>query len=103
MKRADRRAARTRLISRWLRRIRARWRRKFPSGSLALQDDEIILAAVTRVETHRDIRTHSRKTCSYCNPWFRQRTREKILDQDLKQELANLDVNLHDLLRPTPD
>jgi len=90
MKRASRRAARTRLLRRWLRRIRVKWRRRFPPGSIDLPDDEILLAATTRVETHADIRNHPRKTCSYCNPWFRRRKQEKILDQDLRREMAEL-------------
>jgi hypothetical protein len=85
MKRASRRAARTRLLGRWLRRIRAKWKKVLP-------EDEAVAVdwAVHRVDTHENIRNHSRRHCSWCNPKIRTALREKILDQDLQQEMADI-------------
>jgi hypothetical protein len=102
MTRAERRANRERLATRWLRRIKAKWG-KFRYQSNAHHQDEIELRlkAVKRVDTHHNIRNHSRKNCSYCNPVYRRLAEERELDRDFSFELIQLDVSLHDLLRPS--
>jgi hypothetical protein len=101
--RADRRAARNRIANKWIIRIRARWGKRLHSRFSALTEEELRLKAVVRTETHEDLRNHPRKSCNRCNPVFRRLKQEKALKRDLDQELELLDVNLHDLLRPTPD
>jgi hypothetical protein len=102
--RADRRAARSRLAKKWLIRLLIKWGKgRFRPDPGAWTEEALRLNAVVRTETHEDIRNHPRKTCSRCNPVFRRLKQEKILDRDFNRELELLDVNLHDLLRPTPD
>jgi hypothetical protein len=96
-KRALRRANRTRVLKKWLTRIKQKRRMRNYTES------DHLLEAVRRVETHRDLRNHSRKTCSICNPVYKRLAEERELDREFDQELELLDVNLHDLLRPTPD
>ena len=96
-KRALRRANRTRVLKKWLTRIKTKRRMRNYTES------DHLLEAVRRVETHRDLRNHPRKTCSICNPVYKRLAEERELDREFGQELELLDVNLHDLLRPTPD
>jgi hypothetical protein len=75
------------MIRRWLRRIRAKWKKVLP------QDEDVAVDwAVHRAETHENIRNHSRRYCSWCNPRVRLDAQKKILDQDLQQELTEINT-----------
>jgi len=93
--RAKRRFDRKRITVKWLRRIKSKWRRH--------RSVELLLEAVKRVDTHKNIRNHCRRSCSYCNPLFRRLAEERELEKDLINELKLLDVNMHDLTRPSSD
>lgn len=88
MDRALRRYRRELVRLRWVRRIKQRrgWRRSDPEARA--------LAAVRRIKNHYDLRSHSRKSCSICNPIYRVQRRERVLRRDLKAELNDLVVKV---------
>lgn len=85
MDRALRRYRRELVRLRWLRRIKRRraWR-----GDSSVQ----VLAAARRVKNHFNLRNHSRKSCSYCNPMRWIGLRERVLRRDFSAELTVLVV-----------
>jgi hypothetical protein len=95
--RAIRRAQVGRFKRKWLKRLRIKRRR------WQLDSQKLELEAKRRVDTHEDIRNHPRKTCSICNPVYKRLAEQRELDRDYANELKLLSLNLHDLLRPTPD